>query len=196
MDPSLSVIKAVSSFLKRCKGVCAVKPLTKLERQKILEIEKEEEKKSFMGASFENEGVRVALSRDVVMLMVTDLKYKYKEPTIVLKAGDEVVGEEIMDPKKLGELKRKPSHYLIGHDFIVYTHKLRKLRGRPLRFIMLPFSFSDERIKDIPGVRDPICGWPSRTADPYLKKLLNVETSDIKLGTVLVAFNIEKEKDR
>ncbi len=195
-----SKIDEICCLLKQCEGICSIiKELNDLERKKIMQMELEEEKKLLQfGATIENQSVKEALSRNVVLLVVNNQDFEYKEPTIILKAGDEVVGEQILDLNLLNELRGKPGHFLSGRDFIIYTHKLRKMRGTPLRFVTLPFSLPNEEIKkvvkDLHGAKDLICGWPSRTVDLYIKKLFNIDAINIKLGTLLVGFNIEKKQ--
>ncbi len=195
-----SEIDKICCLLKQCEGICSIiKELDDLERKKIMQMELEEGTKLLQfGATIENQSVKEALSRDFVLLVTNNQNFEYKEPTIILKAGDEIVGEQIFDPNMLDELRGKPGHFLSGRDFIIYTHKLRKMRGIPLRFVTLPFSLPNEEIKkvakDLHGAKDLICGWPSRTVDLYIKKLFNIDTTDIKLGTLLVGFNVEKKQ--
>ncbi|MGD0072293.1 MAG: OsmC family protein [Candidatus Bathyarchaeia archaeon] len=188
-------IDKVCSLVKECKGVCSiVKVLDEEERKKLLELETAEEGNLIQfGASIQNQGMKEVLSRDVVLLVVNDNNFEYKDPTIILKAGEEVVGEEIFDPAKLNEMKGKPGYLITGKGFVIYTHKFRGKKGLKVQFITLPFSFPYEGLKkgsaEVKGATDFICGWPSRSVDLYLKKAHNIETQDLKLGTLLFGFN-------
>jgi hypothetical protein len=193
-----STIEKACSLLKEHKGVCSVVgQLNKSQQEKILKMELEEQKKSMMlNACSENQSVKEVLSRDVVLLLTNDQNYEYKQPTILLKAGDEVVGEEIMDKAKLEELKHTPGCYALGSDMIVYTRKLRQMKGVPLKFVTLPFCLTDEKVVEkieaLPGVQDLICGWPSRSVDFYLKNEFRMKTDDLRIGTLLVGFDLRK----
>ncbi|MGD0072344.1 MAG: hypothetical protein ABSB71_12380 [Candidatus Bathyarchaeia archaeon] len=128
---SVKCIEKVCSIVKQCKGVCSiVKELDDSDRKKILKLEIAEENKLVQfGASIENQGVKDVLSRDVVLLVVNDPNFEYRDPTIVLKANEEVVGEVISDPAKLNEMKGKPGYLITGKGFVIYTHKLRNKKG-------------------------------------------------------------------
>jgi hypothetical protein len=195
-----SEIDQICCLLKQCKGICSIiKKIDDLERKKIMELELQEETKLLQfGATIENQSVKEALSRDFVLLVTNNQNFEYKEPTIILKAGDEIVGEQILDANLLTELRGKRGYFLSGNDFVIYTYKLRKMGRTQLRFITLPFSFPNEEIKkvvkDLYGAKDLICGWPSRAVDLYIKRLFNLDTKDIRLGTLLVGFNVEKKQ--
>ncbi len=124
------------------------------------------------------------------------IKFEYKDPTIILKAGDEIVGEEISDPQKLEEIRGKPGYLISGKGFVIYTHKLRGRKGLKVQFITLPFSLPHEGLRNgnvkIKGVKDIICGWPSRSVDLYIKQKYKIPVEDIKLGTLLVGLTSKK----
>ncbi len=190
-------VEKACSLIKECKGVCSVvKVLDEKERSKLLELEKAEEgSMSQFGAGFENQGMKEALCRDVVILIINDNSFEYREPTIVLKAGEEVMGEIISDPAKLQEMKNKPGYMVSGNNFVIYTHKMRGRKGLKMKFITLPFSLPHDNLKNGSaniGVTDVICGWPSRAVDLYIKEKYKIEAKDLKIGTLLVGFNIKK----
>lgn len=192
-------IEKACSLIKECKGVCSiVKVLDEDERKKLLELEKAQEgSMNQLGAGYENQSMNEVLTRDIVILIVNDNSFEYREPTITLKAGEEVIGEVINDPAKISEMKNKPGYLVSGNNFVIYSHKLRGRKGVKLKFITLPFSLPHEGLKsgsiDI-GATDVVCGWPSREVDVYLKNTYNLDTKDFKIGTLLVGFNIKKEK--
>jgi hypothetical protein len=188
----------VCSIVKECKGVCSIlEELDDSQRKKVLELEIAEESKLLQfGAGIENQGVKEVLTRDVVLLITNDETFEYRDPTILLKANDEIVGEEISDPAKLEEIRGKPGYFFTGkgsRPFVIYTHKLRAKRGVPVKFTTLPFSLPHEGLKGLEstdGIGDLICGWPSRSVDQYLKQTFSLPMDDVRLGTLLVGFNI------
>lgn len=190
-------VKKVCSAIKECKGVCSiVKVLDEDERKKLFELEKAQEgSMNQLGAEYENQSMIEVLTRDVVLLIVNDNSFEYREPTITLKAGEEVVGEVVNDPAKICEMKGKPGFLVSGNNFVIYSHKLRGRKGVKLKFITLPFCFPHDGLRngsvDI-GATDVICGWPSREVDAYLKSTYDLDTKDLKIGTLLVGFNIKK----
>ncbi len=194
---SKACVDKACSLIKECKGVCSiVKVLDEKERSKLLELEKAEEGSMVQfGAGFENQGMAEALSRDVVILIINDNTFEYREPTIVLKADEEIVGEIVSDPEKIREMKNKPGYLVSGNNFVIYTHKLRGKKGIKMKFITLPFSLPHDGLKNGSadfGVTDVICGWPSRGVDSYIKSQYNLETKDLNIGTLLVGFNVKK----
>ena len=111
---SKECVEKVCSILKECKGVCSIlEELNNSQRKKILELEKAEETKLVQfGAGIENQGAKEVLTRDVVLLITNNQNFEYRDPTIVLKANDEVVGEEISDRAKLEEIRGKPGYFM------------------------------------------------------------------------------------
>lgn len=202
---SKECVEKVCSIVKECRGVCSIlEELNDSRRKKILELEKAEENKLVQfGASIENQGVKEVLTRDVVILITNDQNFEYRDPTIVLKANDEVVGEEISDRAKLEEIRGKPGYFVSGKSerpFVIYTHKLRGKRGVPVKFITLPFSLPHDRLgkglENTDEISDLICGWPSRSVDQYLKQAFGIPTDDVRLGTLLVGFNIKASSQK
>jgi hypothetical protein len=196
---SAKCTERVCSIVKECKGVCSVlQPLDDAQRKRVLDLEIAEESKLVQfGAGIENQGVKEVLTRDVVLLITNNETFEYKDPTILLKANDEIVGEEISDPARLEEIRGKPGYFFTGkgsRPFVIYTHKLRGKKGVPVKFTTLPFSLPHEGFKkgleSTDGISDLICGWPSRSVDQYLKQTFNLPTDDLRLGTLLVGFNI------
>jgi len=192
----------VCSIVKECKGVCSIlQPLDDVQSKKVLDLEIAEESKLVQfGAGIENQGVKEVLTRDVVLLITNDETFEYRDPTILLKANDEIVGEEISDSVKLEEIRGKPGYFFTGKSsrpFVIYTHKLRGRRGVPLKFTTLAFSLPlpheglKKRLEKNDGICDSICGWPSRSADQYLKQTFNLPADNVRLGTLLVGFNIK-----
>ena len=202
---SKECVEKVCSILKECKGVCSIlEELNNSQRKKILELEKAEETKLVQfGAGIENQGAKEVLTRDVVLLITNNQNFEYRDPTIVLKANDEVVGEEISDRAKLEEIRGKPGYFMTGKSerpFVIYTHKLRGKRGVPVKFITLPFLLPHDRLRkgleNTDEINDLICGWPSRSVDLYLKQAFGIPTSDIQLGTLLVGFNVKTSEKK
>lgn len=198
-DTSAGCTERVCSLLKECKGVCSIlEELDDSQRKTVLELEKAEEDKLVpFGASIENQSINEVLKRAVVLLITTNEKFEYREPTIILKADDEVVGEEISDPAKAEEIRGKPGYLFTGKNdrpFVIYTHKLRGRKGVQIKFVTLPFSLPHDGfrkgLKNVDGISDLTCGWPSRSADLYLKQTFNLPTDDLQLGTLLIGFNI------
>ena len=196
---SAKCTERVCSIVKECKGVCSIlQELDDSQRKKVLELETAEESKLVQfGAGIENQGVKEVLTRDVVLLITNDETFEYRDPTILLKANGEIVGEEISDPVKLEEIRGKPGYLFTGKSsrpFVIYTYKLRGKRGVPVKFTTLPFSLPHDGFKkgleNTDGIKDLTCGWPSRSVDQYFKKTFNLSMEDVRLGTLLVGFNI------
>ncbi len=203
-DTSAEYARRVCSLVKGCKGVCSILgELDDLQRKKVLELEKAEEGKLVQfGTGIENQSIKEVLKRDVILLITNDEKFEYREPTIILKADDEVVGEEISDAAKLEEIRGKPGYFFTGKSerpFVFYTHKLRGRKGVQVKFVTLPFSLPHDELRkgleNVDGISDLICGWPSKSVDLYLKQTFNLPVDDVRLGTLLVGFNIKADSE-
>jgi hypothetical protein len=192
-------VDKVCSLVQECSGVCnIIGTITDDIRKKLLELEtKEENTLTSMGAFQVNQSMKEALSRDVIILIVNNNKFQYKDPTFVMKAGEEILGEEVKDPQKLAEIRGKPGYMVSGSGFVIYTHKMRGRKGLKVQFITLPFNLPHDGLRNgsvkIEGVKDIVCGWPSRSVDLFIKQTFNIPTDDVRLGTLLVGFNLTKK---
>jgi hypothetical protein len=87
------------STLKKVKGIVNASPFAFEDRRKIMEIEQDAEKRSLMGlGKVINVGVRDVLNCDLIYVALNNMDFDWGcHATLILKKGDEVVGEEVRD---------------------------------------------------------------------------------------------------
>ena len=185
------ILQKIPGFEKQIK-------LDTNDKQKILTLEQEAEKKVVLGAiQAENQGVTNALNRQITYaiayrpILFSTFKDKLDKSSVIMIAGKEIVGEEISDPKKITELKTRKDVMLLGSSFVLYKDKIRKAKGEPK--IVLP-----ERIfpplQQLANTKDNTSGSPSPPVDMFLKSKMNINTNDPDIGTVIVGLNLKKEE--
>ena len=186
-----TILQKIPGFEKQIK-------LDTNDKQKILTLEQEAEKKVVLGAiQAENQGVTNALNRQITYaiayrpILFSTFKDKLDKSSVIMIAGKEIVGEEISDPKKITELKTRKDVMLLGSSFVLYKDKIRKAKGEPK--IVLP-----ERIfpplQQLANTKDNTSGSPSPPVDMFLKSKMNINTNDPDIGTVIVGLNLKKEE--
>ena len=184
------ILQKIPGFEKQIK-------LDTNDKQKILTLEQEAEKKVVLGAiQAENQGVTNALNRQITYaiayrpILFSTFKDKLDKSSVIMIAGKEIVGEEISDPKKITELKTRKDVMLLGSSFVLYKDKIRKAKGEPK--IVLP-----ERIfpplQQLANTKDNTSGSPSPPVDMFLKSKMNIDPDDPDIGTVIVGLNLKKK---
>jgi|TARA_B100001964_G_scaffold188881_1_gene210331 hypothetical protein len=185
-----TILQKIPGFEKQIK-------LDTNDKQKILTLEQEAEKKVVLGAiQAENQGVTNALNRQITYaiayrpILFSTFKDKLDKSSVIMIAGKEIVGEEISDPKKITELKTRKDVMLLGSSFVLYKDKIRKAKGEPK--IVLP-----ERIfpplQQLANTKDNTSGSPSPPVDMFLKSKMNIDPDDPDIGTVIVGLNLKKK---
>lgn len=187
------IMRDVMSTIKDLKGVQQVSILTDEDKRKVLELERQAEKR-FMGLGRgNNQGVKTVLERDIVIAFVTDAEYRWPPgPNLILFWKGKVIGEEVTDPKKLEKLKNKTGVYLAG-NFALYKNNMPKpslMIQEPPLIVFPPKPFPEIK-KKVPAIHDVVIGSPSPSSDNYLKKRMKVDLENKQLGTALLGFNSE-----
>lgn len=192
--PSEDIVKKVLSKISTIKGVRKALVLTDEDRRKVIELEEEAETHVMMGLGYgENQGIKTALQREVVIAFVTDNNYVWPHgPNLILKWKGQVIGEEVTDPKKLEELKTKNNVVLMG-SFALYKDRMptaSNMVKEPSTVIFPPKPCSD--IKEIQGICDAVQASPCPPTDTYLKNRMNANLGDPHLGTFMIGFNFTR----
>ena len=112
--------------LKKVKGIVDASPLSEEDRKQVLEIEQDAEKKSLMGLGrVVNTGVREVLNYDLIYVALTSMDFDWGcRPSLVLKKGQEVVGEEIRDKEAIARLSNQKNVWFMHQNFVIYKDKL------------------------------------------------------------------------
>jgi hypothetical protein len=114
------------AVLTRVKGIVEARPLSDQDRNRVLEIEEDAERRSLMGlGKVVNTGVKVVMDCDRVYVALNNMDFDWGcQATLVLKKGDEIVGEEIRDAARIRELSGKKNVWFMHRNFVVYKDKV------------------------------------------------------------------------
>lgn len=192
-------IEEVVERMREMKNVLDLKVLPDRLRDEVARLEGEAGKEVFMGlATSENRGVEEALARGVVVIVL-------EGPTCELVRGQQTIyltnkglkaGEQVVDAQEVERLRKDPNAMFISDDFVLYTNVLptgenmaEKINKKEFLCIFPPLSIPD--LERIPGIKDPVVGWPAPPVDAYLKKQFpDLGTKVDSCGTLLVGFNL------
>lgn len=115
----------VLEALKRVKGITKVKPFADEDRRKIVDLEHEAETKSLMGlGKVINAGIREVAECDWIYVALTDMDFVWNCPNLVMKKGDDIVGEEVTDKETISRLAGKKNVWFMHRNFVVYKDKV------------------------------------------------------------------------
>ncbi|MEM2915195.1 MAG: hypothetical protein QXH91_07340 [Candidatus Bathyarchaeia archaeon] len=194
------VNEKIIPILMKTKGIEAVYIPSMEDRNEILKLEKEAEKKCLAGyAKGFNLGLRKVLEKEVVLALVHNENFDWgDQPTVQLICGNDVVGEEIKDKKKFLELKAKGDVILFGDSFGIYTSKIdlmKKASPESIYFLFPPLRM--RQIENVPEICDIVLSIPTTASDIYLKERMKAQGTNVskrRLGTALLGFNIRGKK--
>jgi hypothetical protein len=112
--------------LNKGKGIVEVCPFSDEDRRKVLDIEQEAEKKSLMGlGKVINSGMMEVLNCDLIYVALTNMDFNWGSyPNLVLKKGQEVVGEEVYDKEVIARLSDQENVWFMLPNFVIYKDKI------------------------------------------------------------------------
>jgi hypothetical protein len=112
------------STLEKVKGIVKAKALAFEDRPKIMEIEQDAEKRSLMGlGKVVNVGVENVLECDLIYVALNNMDFDWGcHATLVLKKGDEVVGEEVRDEEVIARLSNQKNVWFMHKNFVFYKN--------------------------------------------------------------------------
>lgn len=186
--------RSVLDVLGRVRGVVKVASVAEQGRREIERVERQAEAKSLMGlGKVVNSGLREVLRRDRVFVALTDMEFEWGcQASLVMKKGDQVVGEEVRDPAAIEELSGKKNVWFLHRNFVVYKDRVsfpQDVMEKICHFEIpshtapwLPFE------QDSPGCC--IFGFPSTPCDVYLKERYFECNDSHGFGTVLIGVAI------
>lgn len=182
--------KKIRLALEGVKGVLGIKVLSQEEREKILELEQEAEKKVLfgMGKGF-NAGLREILKRDFVVVIITDNEFEWPpEPAIQIVCDDEVIGEEIKSPEKAEDYK-KQGHIVAG-NLVIFKDKAKSIMSRKNFTVVFP-PMSFKQLEGVDEFTDVISASPCPPSHLFLIEWMSVNNAP---GTILVGFNLKRKE--
>jgi hypothetical protein len=182
--------------LLRVRGIVQVVPVADKDRPTILETESEAERKSLMGlGKVVNRGVREVLGSDSIYVALTDMDFHWGcKPNLLMKKGDEIVGQEITDEQEIERLSRDTNAWFMHKNFVVYKNKIvfpQDVMNKICHF-EIPCNPADWCVVDDSDVRSCsiIYGSPSTPCDVLLKELYFQGLDRRGLGTVLIGVSV------
>ena len=188
----------ILSRFKQVQGIVEVFRVSDEDRDRILDIEQDAEDRSLMGlGKVINSGVRKVLNDEFLYVALTDMKFEWGcHSSLVLKKGNEVVGQEIRDKEEIERLTGKENVWFMHRNFVVFKDKI---------------SFPGDIMKkichfEIPGHSGEWCqpehgsftcssavyANPATPCDVFLKEKYFKGIDERGLGTVLIGINLEK----
>ena len=178
----------VENALSICKGLRGVREAYVLDG-KIREEILEEEKKVMAagGTGVDNQGIKEAFSREYVIAIIKDPRFRPPpEPTVLMLSGDKVAGIEVF-PWTSKEYEGRDDVIWLSDGFVVLTNQIT---DKPARFIMPPVSFPE--LNPSNGCTDVVSCSPAPTSDLMMRKYEGLE-DDGKLASVLIGFNVKED---
>jgi hypothetical protein len=195
MDPE-QIDNIMTVAFSKVKGLMETRPFSNDDRRKMLEIEQEAEKNAFMGlGNVVNAGVREVLACGLIYVALTNMDFEWGcGPSLVMKKGQELVGEEVRDKQRLAELSDRKDVWFMHQNFVVYKDKVSfpqdlmkkichfEIPGLPAEWCLV----EDENFE----CRSIIYANPSTLGDIYLKKQYFNEIDEKGLGTILIGVHL------
>jgi hypothetical protein len=195
MDPE-QIDNIMTVAFSKVKGLMETRPFSNDDRRKMLDIEQEAEKNAFMGlGNVVNAGVREVLACGLIYVALTNMDFEWGcGPSLVMKKGQELVGEEVRDKQRLAELSDRKDVWFMHQNFVVYKDKVSfpqdlmkkichfEIPGLPAEWCLV----EDENFE----CRSVIYANPSTLGDIYLKKQYFNEIDEKGLGTILIGVHL------
>ena len=195
MDPE-QIDKIMTAAFSKVEGLINTSPFSNDDRPKMLDIEQEAEKNAFMGlGNVVNAGVREVLACGLIYVALTNMDFEWGcGPSLVMKKGEELVGEEVRDKQRLAELSNRKDVWFMHQNFVVYKDKVSfpqdlmkkichfEIPGLPAEWCLV----EDENFE----CRSIIYANPSTLGDIYLKKQYFNEIDEKGLGTILIGVHL------
>ena len=181
--------------LKKVKGLVDVSPLSERDKQEIIRIEKEAEKQSLMGfGKVIGTGVRAVLNCDLVYVALTDMEFEWGCPSLILKKGEEVVGEEVNDDEIIARLSQKKNVWFMHKNFVIYKDMIsfpQDIMKKVCHFEIpsLPAEWGILEGSDF-SYQSIIYANPTTPTDIFLKNSYFEGLDQQGLGTILIGVKL------
>jgi len=178
--------------LRRSVGVEGIQFLTSVEKERLLAVEETVEDKIAYGmCKTSNNGLREALRREFTAVLLIDSSiYEYPHhPSMVMAYDGIVVGEQVKDPVKRGELRKDRNNFFLWDEFVVYTLLLPREKDAKQRLRMVYKPMDVNQLDSVKCVDEAVFGTPSTEGDTLLKELMNCGETHTEIGTCVIGFN-------
>ncbi|MFH1929995.1 MAG: hypothetical protein ABIN18_00215 [Pseudomonadota bacterium] len=186
--------------IKKTKGIVEACPFPDKDRQMVLQIEQEAEERGLMGlGKVTNSGVREVLNCSTIYVALTDMDFNWgSHPSLVLKKGQEVIGEEVRDNVVIARLSDQKNVWFMHDNFVIYKNKcsfprdiMKKVCHFDIPCIPLELRIAeDDRFRYHPI----IYANPATLCDTYLKEKYFRGVDQKGLGTILVGAELQNKR--
>ena len=180
--------------LGKAEGIVEVKPFSDQDRQKVLEIEEEAQKRSMLGlGKVFNSGVRVVLNCELIYVALTNMDFSWDcHPSLVLKKDQEIVGEEIRDKEVIARLSTQKNVWFMHENFVVYKDKMSFPKDLKICHFDIPpipvkwCTLEDDKFR----CQSIMYANPAPPCDLYLKNQYFGGLDEKGLGTILMGVKL------
>jgi len=181
--------------LKKVRGIVEVSPLLEKDRQEVLGIEEDAEKRSLMGmGKVVNVGVREVLTCDLIYVALTDMEFEWGSCSLILRKGDEVVGEEVHDEETIARLSKKENVWFMHKNFVIYKDRIAFPQDimRKLCHFEIPSLPTEWRVLEGSDFSygSIIYSNPTTPCDIFLKNSYFEGLDERGLGTILIGVKL------
>ena len=186
----------ILAALSRTRGIVRAAPIADKDRRSILEVEEDAEARSLMGlGKVINAGVREVLECDWCYVALTDLEFSWGNgANLIMKKGDEVVGEEVENKEKIERLSKDPNVWFLHRNFVVYKDKISFPRDvmEKICYFEIPSHPADWFVLEEADFRYQfiVYGYPSTPCDVFLKERYFQGRDERGSGTILVGVKL------
>jgi len=188
--------KAMVPALSGVTGIVEACPFSDQDHQKVLDIEKDAEEKGLMGlGKVVNSGVREVLGCDLIYVALTSMDFNWGcQASLVLKKGDEIVGEEVRDKEIIAKLSDREDVWFMHQNFVVYKDKMsfphdimKKVCHFDIPCLPAEWCTLEDDEFDCHSI---IYANPATPSDLFLKEQYFKGLDEKGLGTILVGVKI------
>jgi hypothetical protein len=186
--------ETILQSLATVPGILAVRQLLEQDREPLLEIEKKAEEQSLMSlGKVVNVGVRTILRQETIFVALNSMDFDWgTHPTLLMKKGEEIVGEEIRDQERIKQLSDQENVWFMHKNFIVYKDKIsfpqdimQKICYFEIPYLPIKWKELEECQKHCQEI---IVAAPATPSDVYLKEQYFQKRDEQGLGTCLIAI--------
>ena len=142
-----------------------------------------------------NSGVREVLNSELIYVALTNMDFDWGcDPSLVLKKGEEVVGEEVRDKEVIARLSNQKNVWFMHQNFVVYKDKLsfpqdimKKICHFEIPYLPAEWcTIEDDNFQ----CHSIIYANPATPCDVYLKEQYFGGLDKRGLGTILVGVKL------
>ncbi len=188
--------EAMIPALSRITGIVEACPFSEQDHPKVLEIEKDAQERGLMGlGKVVNKGVREVLNCNFVYVALTNMDFDWGcHASLVLKKGDEIVGEEVRDKEVIARLSNREDVWFMHQNFVVFKDKIsfpRDIMKKICHFEIpcLPAEWCTVEDDEF-QCQSIIYANPATPSDLYLKEQYFRGLEEKGLGTILVGVKL------